>query len=106
MNEVRVGVVAAEVGERRAVPDRTRGRPKFALENRMRVRTGDSVHGVEGEPQARRKGRAQRREIEQLAHQLNVIGHGIDDLNLRIADAVTADLREVDIGSVQASVSR
>ena len=40
-------MMAAEVGQRRAVDHRPFGRAELPLEDRMRVGAGDSVHGVE-----------------------------------------------------------
>ena len=51
-------------------------------------------------PDAKR--RAQSRKIEELAHQLDVIGYGVDDLDLCVADAVARDVAEVHVGGVKA----
>ncbi len=86
VDEVRVGVVAAEIGQRRAVAHGARGRAQFALEDRMCVRPGDGVHRIEGKAQAAGERCAQGVEIEQLAHQLNVIRDRIDHLHLHAAN--------------------
>ena len=52
VHEIGVRVVAAEIGQRRAVAHRAGGRAKFALENRVRIGPGNGVHRVEGEPQS------------------------------------------------------
>ena len=100
MHQIGVGVVAAEIGQRRAVAHGAGGRAKLTLENRVRIRPGDGVHGVEGEPQAPRERRPQRVEVEQLAHQLDVIRDRIDHLDLHFADAEGARAANVYIGRV------
>ncbi len=52
VNEVWVGVVAAEIGQGRAVAHCAGSRAEFALENGIGIGAGDRVHGIEGEPQA------------------------------------------------------
>ena len=46
MHQIRVGVMAAEIGGRRAVEYRAFGCAEEVLENRMCIRAGDGVHGV------------------------------------------------------------
>ena len=94
-------MVAAEVRERHAVAHRAGGRAEFTLEDRVRVGASDRMHRVEGEPQARRERRPQRREVEDLAHQLDIVSHRIDHLDLHIADALTANVAEVYIGGIE-----
>ena len=61
VGEVRVGVVAAEIGQRRPVDHRARRRAEFALQDRLRVGAGDGVHGVELHAEAAGEQRADRR---------------------------------------------
>ena len=92
--------MATEIGQGRAVAHGAGGRAKLALENGVRVRPRNRVHRVEGEPQSARERRPQRVEVEQLAHQLNVVRDRIDHLDLHFAHAEGAKAADVHIGRV------
>ena len=86
VGEVRVGVMAAEIGQRRSVDDRARRRAEFALEDRVGVGAGDRVHAVEAHAEAGGEQRADRIEVEQRPHQRRIFRHRIDDLDRRVAE--------------------
>ena len=78
------------------------GRAKLALEDGVRVRAGDCVHRVESDPKSPRDRGPKRGKIENLAHQLDVIGDGIDHLDAAVADAADADAGEVHVRRIEA----
>ena len=84
----RVGVrmMAAEVLERLAVHHRARWRTEPLLEDRLRVGPGDRRHAVVADAKATLEQRRDALEIEQLRHQLLVVGDRIDDLDRGIAE--------------------
>ena len=100
VHQVRVGMVAAEVGQRRAVAHRAGGSAELAFENGMRIGPGDGVHGIEGEAEARAEQAAQRVEVEQRAHQLQVVADRVEDFDPHAVDLMAADALEVDVGRV------
>jgi hypothetical protein len=66
-------MVAAEVRQRRAMAHRAGGCAEFALEDGVRVRPGDGMHGIEGEAKARAEQAAQCVEVEKRPHHLLVV---------------------------------
>ena len=93
-------MMAAEIGQRRAVDHGTLRGSEFAFENRMRIRPGHGVHGVETHREAGGEKRADRVEIEQRLHQRQILGDGVDDLDRRVleldgAEAVDVEVRRV-----------
>ena len=62
-------MVAAEIGQRRAVDDRAGAGAQLALQDRVGVGAGDRVHGVEAHAEAGGEQRADRIEVEQRLHQ-------------------------------------
>ena len=104
VHEVRVGVVAAEVGLGLAVADGAGGRAQAVLEDLGGVGAGDGVHGVEGHGEAALEHRADRGEVEQRLHQLGVVGDRVDDLDGHAAEVAGADRVEVDVGGVEDAV--
>ncbi len=64
VHQVRVRMVATEIGQRRAVAHSAGSRAKLALEDGVRIGACDRMHCVEGEPQSAREGRSESREVE------------------------------------------
>ncbi len=62
-------MVAPEIGQWRPVHDRARPGAEFALEDRMGVGAGDSVHSVEAHLEARGEQAPDRLEVEQRLHE-------------------------------------
>ena len=101
MDEVRVGVVAAEVGQGRAVADGARGGAEAVLEDLGGVGAGDGGHGVEGHAEAAGEHGADGGEVEERLHQLGVVGDGVDDLDGHVAELLGAEPVEVEVGGVE-----
>ena len=76
-------MMAAEIGQRRAVDHRARRRAELAFEDRVRVGAGDRVHRVEAHAEAGGEQGADGVEVEQRPHQRRVVRHRIDDLDRR-----------------------
>ena len=104
VGEIGIGMMAAEIGQRRSVDHRARARLQFALEDRMRVGAGDRVHRVEAHAEAGSEQRADRVEVEQRAHQRGVVLYGIDDRDRRAADRAFADRVEIDVRRIERAV--
>ena len=104
VDQVRVGVVAAEVGQGRAVDHRARRRTQLALEDRVGVGAGDGVHGVEAHGEAGGEHGADGGEVEQGRHQRLVVGDRVQDLDRHPADLGGANAIEVEVGGVQGPV--
>ena len=81
VDRVGIGVVAAEIGQRRAVDHGAGGGAERALEDRLGIGPGDRVHGVEAHGEAGGEQAADRIEIEQRLHQRLVVGDRIDHLD-------------------------
>ena len=94
VDEVGVGVVAAEIGQRRAVAHGTTRESQAIFEDFGGIGAGDRAHRVECHGEARTPDRV---EIEQRFHQGGVIGDGIDHLDGQVADLHLAERIEVDI---------
>ncbi len=101
VDEVGVGVVAAEVGQGGAVADGARRRAEAVLEDLGGVGAGDGGHGVEGHAEAAGEHGADGGEVEERLHQLGVVGDGVDDLDGHVAELLGADLVEVEVGGVE-----
>ena len=101
VGRVRVGVMAAEVGQRRSVDDGSFRRAELALEDGVRIRAGDRVHGVEAHAEARGEQRPHGLEVEQGFHQGEVLRHRIDDLDFGAFEPDRAEAVDVDVGRVR-----
>ncbi len=99
VDEVGVGVVAAEVGQRHRVDHRALGRAEAVFEDRLGIGAGDRVHRVEAHLEAARaQQRADRVEVEQAFHQLGIVGHRVDHLDRHAAERLRPEGGEVAIG--------
>jgi len=103
VDEVGIGVVAAEVGQGRAVHHRAGAGAERAFQDRLGIGSGDGRHGVEPHGEAAREHGPDAREVEQSLHEGLVVGHRIDDLDRHVAELHLADAVEVDIGGVECS---
>ena len=106
VNEVRVRMMAAEVGQRRRVEDRTWRGAKELLKDALRIGAGHRGHGVEAKAKAGFEQAGDAIEIEQSLHQLRVIGDGIDDLDRPASELQRAEAVEIDIGGVEDAIVR
>ena len=104
MDEVRVGVVAAEVGLRLAVEDGAGRGAQPVLEDLVGVGAGDGAHRVEAHGEAALEHRADRGEVEQRLHQLGIVGDRVDHLDGHAAEVAGAGRVEVDVGRVEDAV--
>ncbi len=98
--------MAAEVGQRRPVDHRSGARLQFALEDRMRIRTGDGVQPVEPHTEARGEEIADRVEVEQRLHQREILRDRVDDLDLGPLDLDGPEAVDVDVRGVRDLVRR
>ncbi|PAV92438.1 hypothetical protein WR25_05777 [Diploscapter pachys] len=99
VDEIGVGVMAAEILQRRAVAHRALGEAQTVFEDFGRIGAGNRAHRVECHGQA---GGTNGVEVEQPLHQGGIIGDRIDDLDGHIADLRFADRVEVDVRRVDA----
>mmetsp|Transcript_40488 Transcript_40488/g.67824 ORF Transcript_40488/g.67824 Transcript_40488/m.67824 type:complete len:598 (+) Transcript_40488:91-1884(+) len=102
VRQVRVRVPTTEVLEG-GVVDQGRGRrPQLVDEDGRSVRAGHRVHGVELHAEV---GPGQQRldhvEVEALLQELQVVGHAVDHLHLKVAELRHANLGEVHVGDVR-----
>ena len=104
MNEVRVGVMPAEIRQRLAVDDRPRRRAETALQNLLGVGPGDGAHCVEAHSEPISQPRADALEIEEQFHERCIVGDRIDDFDRHRTDCLHADPLEVDLPGPHASV--
>ena len=98
MHQVGVGVVPAEIGKRCPVHHGAVGKAKHALENAMRIGSGDRSHGVELHGEAGVDQVADRVEVEQRLHQFGIVGHRVDHLHHHGAKPRLADATKVHVG--------
>ena len=97
VDEIRVGVMAAEVRQRLSVDDCACGRAQSFLDDVSRVRACDGAHRVEAHAEAAAEERAQPFEVEQLLHDRRVVFERVDDDDLCVADARGAFAFEVNV---------
>ena len=100
VDEVGIGMMAAEIGARHSVDHAARRRAEVILQDSRGVGSGHGVHRVEAQGQAAGDGGADGVEIEQRAHQRLVVGDGIDDFDRRRAELDRADHVEIDVGGL------
>ena len=93
-------MVAAEIGQRRAIDDRAGARAELALQNCMGIRPGDGMHRVEAHFEAAGEEFADGVEVEQRLHQRAILRDGIDDFDRRAFQADLAQLVEIEVGGV------
>ena len=97
MDEIGIGMVAAEIRQRRAVHHRALGKPEHAFENGMAI---GPVMAPMASNFMREAGFDQCTdgiEVEQRLHQLGIVGDRIDDLDRHVADLAGADPAQVDV---------
>ena len=81
VDEVGVGMMAAEIRQRHEVARRALGRAEPVLEDLLAVGAGHRMHGVEAHAEAACEHLADRREVEQRLHQRGIVGDRIDHLD-------------------------
>ena len=91
--------MAAEIGQRRAVDHRAGARLQLVLEDRMRIRAGHRMQGVEAHAEARGEQGADRVEVEQRLHQREILRDRVDDLDLGPLDLDGPEAVDVDVGA-------
>ena len=101
VDQVGIGMMPAEIGLRLAMDHRSGRRAEPVLEDRLGIRPGHRMHGIETHAEAAREQRADRIEIEQPLHQLGIVGNRVDHLDGHRPEVVGADRGEVDIGRIQ-----
>ena len=85
MDEVRIGVMAAEIRQRVEVPRGTLRRAKPAFQDLLGIGAGHGVHGVKRHAEAALEHGRDRREVEQAFHQFGIVSNGIDHLDRHAA---------------------
>ena len=106
VDQVRVGVVAAEIRQRHEVARRALRRAEPVFQDLLGIGAGHGVHGVERHAEAALEHRADRVEIEQRLHQFGIVGDRIDHLDRHAARLDGADRVEVDRADVGDLVAR
>ena len=104
MREIGVGVLSAEIFERRAVDDRVCGRAQTLFQYVPGVRAGDGVHRIERHAEAAGEERAQSSEVKQLFHHRRVVGERTNKDDFGVADFNAALGVEVYIGVIERAV--
>jgi hypothetical protein len=102
VDQVRVGVLSAEVGKRFAVLDRGLGQLELVAEDADSVGSRHSVQSVEEDLEVGvgLEVGLDQREVEDLLHVLDVVGDAVDDLDLQSAVGLGADGGDVDLAIV------
>ncbi len=100
VGRIGVGVMPAEVGQRRAVDHRASAGFQLVLEDHMRVRPGHRVQAIETHPETRGEQSADGVEVEQRLHQREILRDGIDDLDLHPLDLDGPEAVDVDVRGV------
>ena len=85
VERVRIGMMAAEIGQRLGIDRGAGGRAEPTLEDLARIGAGHRAHRVEAQPEAAAEQVAQPVEIEDALHQRGVIGDRVDDRDLHRA---------------------
>jgi hypothetical protein len=104
VGQVGVGVSSSKVGQRSAVHDGRLGEAELLDEDGSTVGTGDTVHAVEEDGGSLLAGGGRgvevlldEVEVEDVAEEGDVVGDGVDDLDLDGSDLGGTDLLEVDL---------
>ena len=97
-------MMAAKIGQRRAVDHRPRARAELPLENGVGIGAGHRMHRVKTHFEAGGEQSADRVEVEQRLHQRRIFGDGVDDGDLGALDPGHADRIEIDDGRIGDSV--
>ena len=99
-------MMAAEIGQRRAVDDRAGARLQVVLEDCVRVRAGDRMQGVVAHAEAGSEQGADRVEVEQRLHQRQILRDRVDHLDLHALDLDRPEAVDVDVRRVGDLVGR
>ena len=100
MDEVGIGMLAAEIGQRHGIDHAAGRRAEIALEDGFGVGAGCGMHRVEAKREPALDGRTNGLEVEQRVHQGLIIGDGVDDLDGRTAQVRRTDRIQVQVGSI------
>ena len=92
--------MAAEIGQWRAVHHGSGAGLQFALEDRVRIRAGHRMQGVEAHAEARCEQSADGVEVEQRLHQREVLRDRIDNLDLGPLDPDSPEAIDVHVRGV------
>ena len=104
IGRVRVGMVAAEIGQRIGIDRCARRGPEPPLENLPRIGPGYRVHRIEAEPETAAEQVAQPVEVENPLHQRGVVGDRIDDFDGHVAEPRRADAVERQVGRLDRAI--
>ena len=100
VNQVGIGVMVAEILQRRAVHHRSGREAEHPFQNGVGIGPGDRRHGIEAHAQSALHGGSNAVEVEQALHQQRIVGDRIDDFDqhraCRAVDGCGADLVEID----------
>ena len=86
IDEIGIGVMTAEIGQRHAIDDAALGGAERVFENGVRIGAGDRRHRVEFDRKTAAKSGADAVEVEQRLHQRAIILHAVDDLDAHVAE--------------------
>ena len=104
MGGVGVGMQPAEIGQRVGMERGAVGRAEPALEDLAGIRPGDRVHRVERQAEPATQQIAQPVEIEDPLHQRRVVGDGVDNRHLHLAQPGRAEAPERHIGALERAI--
>ena len=96
MNEVRVRMMPAEIGQRHEVARGTLRRAEPVLQYLLGIRPRHRMHGVEAHAEAALEHGADRVEVEQALHQFGIVADRIDHIDRHAAGLHRAHLVDVD----------
>ena len=97
MDQIGVGMMAAEIGQRRAVLHGAGREAEALFQDFGGIRAGDGAHRVERHGEAALDRALDRGEVEQALHQRGIVGDRIDDLDRHAAHRHLAQRIEVDV---------
>src|SRR5579872_3738539 len=97
IDQIRIGMVSAEILQRNTIYNGSFWRAKLFFENLYSIRSGGSVHGIEGQSETVSKKLAQGVKIKQTAHQRRVFLERVKDFNCRGAKTLHAWLADIDV---------
>lgn len=102
IGQVGVGVSTAKVRARLAVHDGLLGETELLNKNALTIGTGDTVHAVEEDGEAR--GVAQEAldeiKVKDVLEEDDIVGNRVDNLNLKVAGLLSTNGREIDLSDI------
>jgi hypothetical protein len=100
IEEIGIGMMTAEIGQRRRVHDGALRRPQAVFQNLYGIRPGDSRHRIKAHAESGQEQICDPVKINERLHQGLVITHAIDDRHFHIAKLTRTEPIKIDIGGL------